>query len=137
MKTIFEKIVGGEIPSHKIYEDDNFFAFLDIFPKKKGHTLVITKKPFKNLLEIPKAISDKYLQVVQKIAIAVVIGTKADGFNLVMNNSEAAGQEVFHVHFHIIPRYKNDAVDLNPGTHEEYSNPEEMEEFKNKIVNSL
>ena len=137
MKTIFEKIVEGEIHSHKIYEDDTFFAFLDITPKKKGHTLIIPKKPFKNLLEISGDVSEKYLQVVQKVANAVVLGTKAAGFNLIMNNGEAAGQEVFHLHFHIIPRYENDTVDLNPGTHEKYSDTKEMEEFKNSIIENL
>lgn len=136
-KTIFEKIVSGEIPSSKIYEDDNFYAFLDIKPKSLGHALVIPKKPFKNLLEIDDKTLEEYLKIIQKVAKATKIGLKADGFNIIMNNEPAAGQEVFHAHTHIIPRFNNDNLDLNPGTHKDYSGVKEIEEYKNKIISNL
>jgi histidine triad (HIT) family protein len=135
-KTIFEKIIDGEIPSKKIYEDDDFFAFLDIKPKTKGHTLVITKKPYKDLLEIPEKELEEYLKVVQKIAKGIKESLGADGFHLFMNNGESAWQEVFHAHIHIVPRFEGEEIDANPGTHIEYKEGE-MEEIQNKITAAL
>jgi histidine triad (HIT) family protein len=137
MKTIFEKIIDREIPANIVYEDSDFLAILDIQPKTKGHTLVIPKKPFKNLLEISEEVQTKYLLVVEKVAKGVQDSLSSDGFNLVMNNGEAAGQEVFHAHMHIIPRYENDSVDISPGTYQEYESPEEAEGFANKIKNRI
>lgn len=136
-KTIFEKIIDREMPANIVYEDENFIAFLDIKPKKKGHTLVITKHPFKNILEVSDKILEKYLQVVKKVAHAIKKGLGADGFNIIMNNESAAGQEIFHAHIHIIPRFNNDEVDLNPGKNDSYSDVEEMQEFQEKIINSI
>ncbi len=107
-KTIFEKIIKGEIPSDKIYEDEQTFAFLDISPNTKGHSLVIPKKPFKNIFEMPEEEAGSLIKTVKKIAEILKNVLNADGINLVMNNGEAAGQEVFHAHIHVIPRYKND-----------------------------
>jgi len=107
-KTIFEKIVAGEIPSYKIYEDDDVFAFLDISPNQYGHTLVISKKPFKNILDLSPEITCKLFQAVQKIAVAIKKAVQADGINILMNNESSAGQIVFHAHVHIVPRYEND-----------------------------
>jgi histidine triad (HIT) family protein len=108
-KTIFEKIISGEIPCYKIYEDKNTFAFLDINPKTMGHTLVVPKKPFKNIYEIDSKTNSFLFQNVQKIAIAIKKSLKADGINIIMNNEACAGQIVFHAHIHIVPRFKNDA----------------------------
>jgi len=133
-KTIFEKIVAGEIPCTKIYEDSETFAFLDISPSQYGHTLVITKQPFKNIYEIPSEIAGKLFQAVQKIAVAIKKATEADGINIVMNNETAAGQIVFHAHIHIIPRFENDGG--YHGKHLTY--PEgKKEEIATKIIANL
>ncbi len=105
---IFCKIAKGEIPSDKIYEDADFFAFLDIKPVNLGHALLIPKTHVKNLYEFPEELISKTGPVIKKLAVAVKKGTNADGINLGMNNDEAAGQLVFHAHFHIIPRFEND-----------------------------
>lgn len=107
-KTIFEKIVDGEIPCYKIYEDENTFAFLDISPNTKGHSLVIPKKPHKNIYEITDEDAGHLIKTVKKISFALKETLNADGINILMNNDGPAGQVVFHAHFHIIPRFKKD-----------------------------
>ncbi|MBU1854521.1 MAG: HIT family protein, partial [Nanoarchaeota archaeon] len=102
---LFCKIVKGEISSAKVYEDDEFFAFLDIKPVNKGHTLVVPKHHCRNLLDFPKAEETDLMEFLKKVANAVVKAVGADGFNLGMNNEAAAGQVIFHAHFHIIPRF--------------------------------
>ena len=103
--TIFEKIIKGEVPSDKIYEDDNVFVFLDINPKTKGHTLVIPKKPVKDIFELGEEEGNNLMQAIIKVSKAVKEGVGAEGVNVLSNNGEVAGQEVFHIHFHIIPRF--------------------------------
>jgi histidine triad (HIT) family protein len=105
-KTIFEKIISGEIPCYKIYEDKTAFAFLDISPKSKGHTLVIPKKPFKNIYELDQKTAGDLFKTVQKISVSIKNTLKADGMNILMNNESIAGQEVFHAHIHLVPRFK-------------------------------
>lgn len=133
-KTIFEKIVAGEIPCYKVYEDSETFAFLDINPSQYGHTLVITKQPFKNIYEIPGEIAGQLFQTVQKIAAAVKKATESDGINIVMNNESAAGQIVFHAHIHIIPRFENDGG--YHGKHLTYPEGKAVE-VQNKIIANL
>ena len=106
--TIFEKIVNKEIPSYTLYEDELVLAFLDISQTTIGHTLVITKKPYKNLYEVPEETFQHLMNVVQKISKHINKVFKPSGLNLINNNGSAAGQTVFHYHFHIIPRYEND-----------------------------
>ena len=105
---IFCKIVRGEIPSTKVYEDDDIMAFMDIGPVIKGHTLVIPKQHHDPLMNVPKDLLKKLILVVQRIATAQVSGLKADGVNVSQANGEIAGQIIQHVHFHVIPRYKDD-----------------------------
>jgi len=108
-KTIFEKVISGELPHYKIYEDEETYAFLDNFPSAYGHTLVIPKNPYKNIYEIPSEIAGKLFQNVQKISVAVKKAVEADGINILMNNEVAAGQGVLnHAHIHILPRFEND-----------------------------
>jgi histidine triad (HIT) family protein len=107
-KTIFEKIIAGELPCHKIYEDDLTFAFLDIQPHNPGHTLVISKEPYKNIYETPDEVAAALLISAKKVAIAVKEAVDADGIKIIMNNEPAAGQIVFHDHIHVIPRFEND-----------------------------
>ncbi|WP_026677141.1 HIT family protein [Fictibacillus gelatini] len=102
---IFCKIVKGEIPSAKVYEDENVFAFLDIGQVTKGHTLVIPKNHCKDLYELPSETAEKIFSVVPKIANGIKAAFDPIGMNLLNNNGEAAGQTVFHFHMHLIPRY--------------------------------
>ena len=109
---IFCKIAAGEIPSATVYEDDDFRAILDLGPAAKGHTLVIPKSHSDNLLSVEPDTAAKALKVISKTANAIKEALGCDGINVVQNNGEAAGQNVMDLHFHIIPRYKNDSVNI-------------------------
>ncbi len=111
---IFCKIIAGELPSSRIYEDEDILAFLDIHPTHKGHTLVIPKKHSDTFLNTDEETVKKVMHVLPSIAKAVVQGVSADGCNISINNGSAAGQDVFHMHWHIIPRYENDGFSLWP-----------------------
>ena len=102
---LFCKISSGEIPSKKITEDTDTFTFLDINPRNPGHTLVIPKKHYTTLLDMPENEVGRLFESVRTIAESVRKGTKADGLSIVQSNGKAAGQVVTHVHVHIIPRY--------------------------------
>ncbi|MGQ4272978.1 HIT family protein [Terrihabitans sp. B22-R8] len=101
---IFAKILRGELPSHKIYEDDRALAFMDVMPRVDGHVLVIPKHPARNLLDCPPEDLGYVMGVVQNVARAAVEAMDADGFTIQQFNEEAGGQVVFHLHFHILPR---------------------------------
>lgn len=109
---IFCKIVNGEIPSADVYEDENFRAILDIAPAAKGHVLLLPKAHMKNLTEADDAVLSAALPVVKRISGAMVKALSCDGINVIQNNGEAAGQTVFHLHIHMIPRYENDDVTI-------------------------
>jgi histidine triad (HIT) family protein len=104
-ETIFTKIINGEIPSHRVYEDDFVYAFLDIGPLSNGHTLVIPKEPAQTIDQLSDASSEAIGRALPRISRAVVRATGATAFNILQNNGAEAHQEVPHVHFHIIPRY--------------------------------
>ena len=110
--TIFEKIVNREIDANIIYEDNDIIAFLDIAPISIGHTLVIPKKPYKDIYELPDDIIGKLFKVVKDLSIKLKKTFNADGINLINNNEKRAGQVVFHYHVHIIPRFNDDKIDL-------------------------
>ena len=112
---VFCKIVAGDIPSNKVYEDREVLAFLDINPVNPGHTLVIPKAHYKDLIDTPPELASKLIQAIQKIALAVLAGVGADSFNLGVNNGSSAGQIVFHTHFHIMPRFAGDGHKLWQG----------------------
>ncbi len=105
---LFCKIVEGDAPSAKVYENDEFIAFLDINPVNKGHTLLVPKRHVENLLDFPTELETDFLEAAKSVADAVIKATNAEGFNISMNNGKAAGQEIFHAHFHIIPRFHDD-----------------------------
>lgn len=132
---IFCRIIGGEIPSSTVYEDDDFKVIMDISPAAKGHTIILTKKHFANLLELEDKVAEKGLIVAKKVATAMKEQLGCDGINLLQNNGEAAGQSVFHLHFHIIPRYKDDNVKL-PWVPVKYEEGEAME-LATKIANRI
>ena len=107
---IFCKIANGQIPSATLYEDEDFRVILDLGPASKGHALILPKEHAANLFELPDEIAAKALPVAKKIGAKLYEGLHADGFNVVQNNGECAGQTVFHFHMHLIPRYKGDTV---------------------------
>lgn len=129
---IFCKIIKGDIPSNTIYEDDDFKAILDLGPADKGHALLIPKNHFEDLYELPDEVSSKVLPVAKKIMIKMTEALKCEGFNILQNNKEVAGQTVHHYHMHLIPRY-SDGQKLFTYKPLELSN-DEMNEIKNKIV---
>jgi histidine triad (HIT) family protein len=105
---IFCKIINGEIPDYRVYEDNDFIATLDINPINLGHVLVIPKAHFANIFEAPEETITKIGSVIKKLAHAIKDGVKADGLNVVINNEKAAGQIIFHAHVHLIPRFEGD-----------------------------
>jgi len=107
---IFCKIVNGEIPCAEVYSDDKILAFLDIAPISRGHTLVIPKKHYENLWEVPVDLGNELIKVMQKVGRAVMKVTGAGGLNVVMNNYPAAGQVIPHAHWHLIPRFEGDGL---------------------------
>ncbi len=102
----FAKILRGELPAHKVYEDDDIFSFMDIFPQSRGHTLVIPKTPAENIFDLEPAWLTKLMAGTQKVAIAIRAALEPDGVLVGQFNGAAAGQTVFHIHFHIIPRWQ-------------------------------
>jgi histidine triad (HIT) family protein len=109
---IFAKILRGELPSHKVYEDDRAFAFLDIMPRAPGHTLVIPKRPARNILDAAPDDLASVIRVAQKIARTAIKVFDADGVTLQQFNEPAGGQVVFHLHVHVIPR--KEGIPLKP-----------------------
>ncbi|HEH2837718.1 TPA: HIT family protein [Staphylococcus aureus] len=107
-ETIFGKILTGEIPSFKVYEDDYVYAFLDISQVTKGHTLLIPKKASANIFETDEETMKHIGAALPKVANAIKRAFNPDGLNIIQNNGEFADQSVFHIHFHLIPRYEND-----------------------------
>lgn len=108
MACVFCQIVDGSIPSHKVYEDSTYLAFLDINPVNPGHTLVVPKKHYPEILSTPDDVLSGLIVVVKKVAAGVVKGLRVEGFNLGLNNGQVAGQAVEHVHFHVMPRIEGD-----------------------------
>ncbi|CAI9401279.1 hypothetical protein ANOBCDAF_00664 [Pleomorphomonas sp. T1.2MG-36] len=111
---IFAKILSGDIPSHKVYEDDDTLAFMDVMPQSDGHTLILPKTPSRNILDVDPEVLAKVIKVTQKIAKAAVKAFEADGAVVMQYNEAPAGQTVFHLHFHVVPRYLG--VPLRPHT---------------------
>jgi histidine triad (HIT) family protein len=108
LPSIFSKIVSGEIPALKIYEDQVSLAFMDISPASRGHTLVISKDEHADLYAIPPATLAAVTATVQRVARGLRAALQPDGINIIQNNGAAAGQTVFHYHVHIIPRWEGD-----------------------------
>lgn len=131
MDDLFLKIIKGEIPCAKVYEDEHTFAFLDINPNNKGHTLVVPKTKYRNALDMDPETFASMAKTAQKIAIAVKQSLNADGVNITMNNEPAANQEIFHAHMHVIPRFENDGVWSQP--HKTSYDDGEAEQFAEKI----
>jgi histidine triad (HIT) family protein len=131
---IFAKILRGELPAYKVYEDDKALAFLDIMPRAPGHTLVIPKAPARNLLDVEVPDLAHVMQVAQKIARAGMKAFSADGITVQQFNEKAGGQVVFHLHVHVIPR-KDDEAMKPPATFKEA--PENLAAHAEKLKAAL
>lgn len=131
---IFAKILRGEIPSHRVYEDDGVVAFMDVMPQGPGHTLVVPKAPSRNLLDADPATLGPLFTTVQKVALAVEKAFGADGVTILQFNEPASGQTVYHLHVHVIPRF--DGVALKPHTGQ-MEKPEVLAENAGKIRAAL
>lgn len=129
---IFCKIANGEIPSKTLYEDEEFRVILDLGPATKGHSLILPKKHYANLYELPEDTAAHAMMLAKKMAVKMTNKLHCDGFNLMQNNGEIAGQTVFHFHIHLIPRYKDDNQEIDWKKGE--PSQEELEEIKNQIV---
>ena len=129
---IFCKLANGVFPTNTLYEDEEFRVILDLGPATKGHALIMPKEHYKNLYELPENTAAKVMKLAKKMAIQMTDKLQADGFNLLQNNNEVAGQTVFHFHMHLIPRYNNDGQKINfvPGE----PTPEELTAIKDIIV---
>lgn len=129
---IFCKIAAGDIPAKTIYEDEKYRVILDLGPATKGHALILPKNHYANLYELPEEDAKEVICLAKKMMHKMTDKLQCDGFNIVQNNGETAGQTVFHFHMHLIPRYKNDEQEIGwkPG------NPsgDELEEIKNTIT---
>ncbi len=131
---VFAKILRGEIPSYKVYEDDVALAFMDIMPRIDGHTLVIPKFPARTLLDADSDKLGELIKRVQKVANAVKNSLGAEGLTLLQSNESAGGQVIFHLHFHILPRWEG--VELNPAAGAMEA-PEVLEKFRVRIAEAL
>ena len=129
---IFCQILNGDIPSTKVYEDDQFVIMLDIGPASFGHALILPKDHYANIFEMPEEVLSKSICLAKTFGEKLVKALGADGLNLVQNNGTAAGQTVFHYHLHLIPRYDGDSVgDLwTPGS----LSPEARQEILDKLA---
>ena len=111
---IFCKIIEGkaEPGKRKVYEDDNFIGILDLYPKAENHTLIISKKHYKTILDLPSTQGNELLEAIKKISLDLITKNKAEAFNIISNIGETAGQVVPHMHVHIIPRKKDDNLNI-------------------------
>ena len=128
---IFCKIAAGDIPSATIYEDDDFRVILDIEPASKGHALILPKEHYANLYELPDELAAKALVVAKKVISKMMNIVGCDGYNVLQNNGETAGQTVFHFHMHLIPRYEKDDVTIS------WKQGTITEELKEEIVSKM
>lgn len=129
---IFCKIANGEIAAETLYEDEKFRVILDLGPATKGHALILPKEHFEDLYHIPSEIAAEAMKLAKKMAIIMTEKLDCDGFNIVQNNGEIAGQTVFHFHMHLIPRYKDD--DQKIGWIPTKPTPEEIKDIRKQIV---
>ncbi|HDA7709684.1 TPA: HIT family protein [Staphylococcus aureus] len=134
-ETFFGKILTGEIPSFKVYEDDYVYAFLDISQVTKGHTLLIPKKASANIFETDEETMKHIGAALPKVANAIKRAFNPDGLNIIQNNGEFADQSVFHIHFHLIPRYENDidGFGYKWETHEDILNNDAKQQIAEQI----
>lgn len=129
---IFCKLANGVFPTNSIYEDEDFNVILDLGPATKGHALILPKEHYKNIYELPEETAGKVFKLAKKLATEMTEKLGADGFNIVQNNNEVAGQTVFHFHMHLIPRYEGDGQHIlwEPTS----PTPEELTAIKEQLI---
>ena len=133
---IFCKIIAGEIPSYCVYEDEDFKAILDVNPSARGHVIILPKKHAADIFELSDEYVSKVMIEAKKIAKAVKEAYHCDGINILQNNGEAAGQTVFHLHVHVIPRFEGDTKTINIGW-KPMETPEDMAAVVEEIRSHL
>lgn len=116
---IFAKILRGEIPCHKVYEDGDALVFMDVMPQSPGHVLIVPKVASRNMLDADPTVLAKVLPLVQKIAVAAQKAFQADGITVMQFNEPAGGQTVFHLHYHVVPRYEGETMRKHTGSMED------------------
>lgn len=131
---IFAKILKGEIPCHKVYEDGDVLCFMDVMPQAPGHALIVPKAASRNMLDADPAVLAKVLPIVQKIAIAAKTAFAADGITVMQYNEPAGGQTVFHLHYHVVPRMDGQPLAKHTGTME---NPDVLKANAEKLKAAL
>lgn len=129
---IFCKIANGQIPSQTLYEDEKFRVILDLGPATKGHALILPKEHYVNLFDLPEESAGDVMKLAKRMVMKMKEKLGCEGFNLVQNNGDLAGQTVFHFHMHLIPRYRADGQKI--GWKPQEVSGEELEEIKNQIV---
>lgn len=129
---IFCKIISGEIPAHTIYEDEQFKVILDVAPATKGHALIIPKNHYANMYELPEDTAVEAIKLAKKMMQVMTDKLHCDGFNIIQNNGEIAGQTVFHFHMHLIPRYRDDGQKI--GWKPQEATQEELETIRAQIT---
>lgn len=132
---LFCKIIAGEVPSQRIYEDEKTFAFLDIHPVNPGHTLIVPKKHSENLLDTDEQIVAAVMSTTQKVAQAVTTALRYKAFNIGINNGSDAGQVVFHLHVHMMPRHSKDGYTMWAGR--KYPEEDDLKQIAEKIRQSM
>ena len=130
---IFCKLANGQIPTNSIYEDDDFKVILDAAPAAKGHAIILPKTHAANLFELPEEYGEKIFAIAQKCGKAIKETDTYDGLNVLQNNGEAAGQTVFHLHVHLIPRMNDDKININWQQGESTDGETVAEEIKKNI----
>ena len=133
---IFCKLANGDIPTRKIYEDDQFSVIMDASPATKGHALILPKDHYANIYEIPGLSVAAAMVLAKKLATKMTDALHCDGFNILQNNGEAAGQTVFHLHVHLIPRYKGQDTGMLEWAHQEFSD-EDMDALCEQLSEAL
>lgn len=131
MDCLFCKIIKGDIPSEKVYEDELFVAILDINPVNKGHILVLPKKHSENIFDFDEPEISNIMKVIKKLSNVLMKTLNAEGINIIQNNCKAGGQIIFHSHFHIIPRFTGDGIKIGM-VHGKYEEGE-MKKYADKI----
>lgn len=133
-ENIFAKILNGDLPAHKVYEDEHTLAFMDIMPQSKGHTLVIPRVGAENLFDLPEDALRHLIAATQKVARGVKAAVEAPGIMVMQLNGAEAGQSVFHIHFHIVPRWNGIDLDLHA---RQKADPDELAALAGKIAAAI
>lgn len=137
MATIFERIIKREIPAYVVYEDEKVIAFLDISQATKGHTLVVSKAPYRNIMDMPEEEAGYVFKIASRLSKVLKSVFQADGLNVLANAEERAGQTVFHFHVHLIPRYEQDDLVIRFKNHMDETDKDTYEKRARLIKEAL